>query len=256
MKKRVIASLLAVTLVCMMTACGEKDVTGTVTEKAEAEVTEEIAEAAEEAVEEVAEEVAEEVEEEVAEEPVEEAAEGDDNISIGVNEGNTYENAFFGVGCTLDSDWTLESQEQILARNKLAADMVDEKFAEVFESGAVITDMVATNSNGVDTVNVGIEKLVGGAMLIDEDKYIELSDPQVTEMLGSMGLENVTSTQLDVSLAGENHAGLLIEAEYSGIKVYEELVCIKNGSYILCVTACTWQENKVDDILSTFYALQ
>ena len=263
MKKRVIAVLLAVSLVCVMTACGEKEVTGNVTEakvenveaalaEAEAAVEETEAEEEEAVVEEVS-EVVEEVAEEAAEEAEEEA------ITIGVNEGNTYENEYFGIGCTLDSDWTLESQEQILARNQLASDLVGDEIGEVlsdaFESGRVITDMVAVNANGMDTVNVGIEKLVGGAMLIDEKQYIDLSEPQLIEALTSMGLENVTTTKIDLDFAGDKHAGVLIEAEYSGVPVYEELAVVKNGAYILCVTAATWQENGIDAIFSNFYAL-
>ncbi len=266
MKKKFITLLCALSVATILVACGtDADVTGeiksTVEEAQTGEDLEEVTEATEEVTPEVIEE-AETTDETEATEVSDDTTEasddesGDNAISMGVSKDNQYENAYFAIGCKLDENWTFETEEQILARNQLAADMVAEKFASVFESGAVITDMVATHSNQLDTVNVGIEKLTGGAMLIDEKQYIELSDPQVTEMLESMGLEKVTSNQTEIELAGKTHGSLEISAEYSGVKVYEKLVVVKNGAYVLCITTCTWQENECDDILSNFYAIE
>ena len=150
----------------------------------------------------------------------------------------------------------MQTDEQILELNNLVADKVSDKFAEVFESGVVITDMMATNVNQVDTVNTGIEKLNGVAMLVDENKYIELSDPQVVEMLGSMGIENITSTRMETEVAGKKRATLLIQGEYSGVPVYEKMVCIKKSGYMFVMTTCTWGEDKTDEVLSNFYEIQ
>ena len=278
MKKKMIALLLAVTVLCI-TACGAKDevVEATinepapvVTEREEGEIDPgaqvETAEVVEEAVtdEDVAE--AEPVEEtEVESEDGTEAdgasdtgseLEAEDDVSLGTNDGTIYENAYFGIGCKLDDQWVMQTDEQILELNNLVADKVSDKFAEVFESGVVITDMMATNVNQVDTVNTGIEKLNGVAMLVDENKYIELSDPQVVEMLGSMGIENITSTRMETEVAGKKRATLLIQGEYSGVPVYEKMVCIKKSGYMFVMTACTWGEDKTDEVLSNFYEIQ
>lgn len=278
MKKKMIALLLAVTVLCI-TACGAKDevVEATinepapvVTEREEGEIDPgaqvETAEVVEEAV----------TEEDVAEaEPVEETEvesedgteadgasdtgselEAEDDVSLGTNDGTIYENAYFGIGCKLDDQWVMQTDEQILELNNLVADKVSDKFAEVFESGVVITDMMATNVNQVDTVNTGIEKLNGVAMLVDENKYIELSDPQVVEMLGSMGIENITSTRMETEVAGKKRATLLIQGEYSGVPVYEKMVCIVKSGYMFVMTACTWGEDKTDEVLSNFYEIQ
>ena len=278
MKKKMIALLLAVTVLCI-TACGAKDevVEATinepapvVTEREEGEIDPgaqvETAEVVEEAV----------TEEDVAEaEPVEDTEvesedgteadgasdtgselEAEDDVSLGTNDGTIYENAYFGIGCKLDDQWVMQTDEQILELNNLVADKVSDKFAEVFESGVVITDMMATNVNQVDTVNTGIEKLNGVAMLVDENKYIELSDPQVVEMLGSMGIENITSTRMETEVAGKKRATLLIQGEYSGVPVYEKMVCIKKSGYMFVMTACTWGEDKTDEVLSNFYEIQ
>lgn len=278
MKKKMIALLLAVTVLCI-TACGAKDevVEATINEPAPIVTEREEGEIDPGAQVETAEVVEEEVtEEDVAEaEPVEETEvesedgteadgasdagselEAEDDVSLGTNDGTIYENAYFGIGCKLDDQWVMQTDEQILELNNLVADKVSDKFAEVFESGVVITDMMATNVNQVDTVNTGIEKLNGVAMLVDENKYIELSDPQVVEMLGSMGIENITSTRMETEVAGKKRATLLIQGEYFGVPVYEKMVCIKKSGYMFVMTTCTWGEDKTDEVLSNFYEIQ
>ena len=278
MKKKMIALLLAVTVLCI-TACGAKDevVEATINEPAPVVTASEEGEIDPVAQVETAEVVEEAVtEEDVAEaEPVEETEvesedgteadgasdtgselEAEDDVSLGTNDGTIYENAYFGIGCKLDDQWVMQTDEQILELNNLVADKVSDKFAEVFESGVVITDMMATNVNQVDTVNTGIEKLNGVAMLVDENKYIELSDPQVVEMLGSMGIEIITSTRMETEVAGKKRATLLIQGEYSGVPVYEKMVCIKKSGYMFVMTACTWGEDKTDEVLSNFYEIQ
>ena len=278
MKKKMSALLLAVTVLCM-TACGAKDevVEATINEPAPVVTEREEGEIDPGARIETAEVVEEEVtEEDVAEaEPVEETEvesedgteadgasdtgselEAEDDVSLGTNDGTIYENAYFGIGCKLDDQWVMQTDEQILELNNLVADKVSDKFAEVFESGVVITDMMATNVNQVDTVNTGIEKLNGVAMLVDENKYIELSDPQIVEMLGSMGIENITSTRMETEVAGKKRATLLIQGEYSGVPVYEKMVCIKKSGYMFVMTTCTWGEDKTDEVLSNFYEIQ
>lgn len=278
MKKKMLALLLAVTVLCM-TACGAKDevVEATINEPAPVVTASEEGEIDPVAQVETAEAVEEAVtEEDVLEaEPVEETEvesedgteadgasdagselEAEDDVSLGTNDGTIYENAYFGIGCKLDDQWVMQTDEQILELNNLVADKVSDKFAEVFESGVVITDMMATNVNQVDTVNTGIEKLNGVAMLVDENKYIELSDPQVVEMLGSMGIENITSTRMETEVAGKKRATLLIQGEYSGVPVYEKMVCIKKSGYMFVMTTCTWGEDKTDEVLSNFYEMQ
>ena len=278
MKKKMIALLLAVTVLCI-TACGAKDevVEATINEPAPVVTASKEGEIDPVAQVETAEVVEEEVtEEDVLEaEPVEETEvesedgteadgasdagselEAEDDVSLGTNDGTIYENAYFGIGCKLDDQWVMQTDEQILELNNLVADKVSDKFAEVFESGVVITDMMATNVNQVDTVNTGIEKLNGVAMLVDENKYIELSDPQVVEMLGSMGIENITSTRMETEVAGKKRATLLIQGEYSGVPVYEKMVCIKKSGYMFVMTTCTWGEDKTDEVLSNFYEIQ
>lgn len=190
-------------------------------------------------------------EEEIADDASEEN--GDEEITLGHNDGAKYENDYFGIGCEFDSNWTLENEEQILARNQIAKSLVDEKFASAFDNAANITDMVAVHSNGMDTVNAGIEKLQGAAILIDEQQYIDITLPQLDEMFTSMGLQDINATAGEMTFAGSKHKCIEVTASFNGVAVYETLVVVKKKNYMLCVTACTWQANGVNDLLANFY---
>ena len=70
-----------------------------------------------------------------------------------------------------------------------------------------------------------------------------------------MGIENIKTSVEQISFAGGTHACIRLEGEYSGVKVYESLVCFKRGGYMALACACTWMEDGTQAILDSFYAL-
>ena len=177
------------------------------------------------------------------------------SISLGTSSNNVYENSFLGIGCTLDDQWTFASDEEILANNQMTKDMIGEEYKEVLESAAVINDMLATHSNGMNTVNINLEKLPLTGLAITEEQYCQASSANLESALANMGLE-ISSVQVSsLEFAGKEHACIKVEGSYSGVKVYETLVAFKQGSYISCITACSWYEDTTLEILSAFYAL-
>ncbi len=177
-----------------------------------------------------------------------------DKYVLGSYDGNTYTNDYFGIAITIDDDWTYNSKEQILAANQMASELVSDDFSDVFSSTNVFIDMLANNANQMDVTQVTIEKLQGMATVITEDKYVELSKDQVIASLESMGLENVVGSVSERELAGEVHPSLVAEGEYMGVPFYQEQVIIKGyNGYIMSVSVCTWQENKIDEAFDMYY---
>lgn len=177
------------------------------------------------------------------------------SVSLGTSSNNVYENAFLGIGCKLSSDWTFATDEEIMENNQLTQDMVGDEYKAVLENAAVISDMFASHSNGMDSVNVNLEKLNLGALAITEEQYCEASVDALEGALSSMGL-NVKSIETStMTFAGSKHACIIVEGEFEGVSVYETLVTIRQGNYMSCITACTWYDNTISDILDAFYAL-
>ena len=176
-------------------------------------------------------------------------------FAVGSSSGNRYENTFLGIGCKLDENWTFLSDEQIRENNAAAADMMAEEYQELVAESSVVYDMMANHQNEVDTLSLNMEKLSGAAKLVTEEQYAQLSLEGLEGSLSSMGIENIQTSVEQISFAGGTHACIRLEGEYSGVKVYESLVCFKRGGYMALACACTWMEDGTQAILDSFYAL-
>ena len=176
-------------------------------------------------------------------------------FSTGTSSGNRYENAFIGIGCELDSDWIFMTDEEIQQQNQAGMEIAGEEYQELLENAETISDMMATNVNETDTVNVSLEKLSGVARLIGEDVYVEQGMENLDGVMESMGLENVTTETGEMEFAGSTHKTISTEAELMGVKMYQKQVCVKCSGYMAIVSVCTWQENTTDQILANFFAL-
>jgi hypothetical protein len=173
-------------------------------------------------------------------------------FSIGSSAGNTYKNEFIGIQCALDSNWVFKTDAEIQAINEITMGLVGQEYKDALANAAVIQDMMATHTNGMDTVNVVLEKLSGIYLAVSEEQYMNLAKDSAVNALASMGLTIVSSEVAKVQLAGKEHTALVVEANIAGLTIYEYMVVIKCNGYIACVTVATWNENTCLDILSKF----
>lgn len=253
MKKNYIIKLMTALCISSMlftlTACG-KDEANTA-----AEVVEEVEEVAEEEPEEVVEEPEieepEEVEEEVEEElSLEEIVE----MVTGSYNGSKYENEYFGIGIELDSEWNLRSPEEIEEQRATALEISNssELIEQSFEGA--ITDFLAINQNGYDTINFGID--MADCTDYSEQEYAEASIEPTKSALSEMGLEDVDAEVTSYDFDGTAHSAIKIKANYNGVPVYEFLFAVKNDKYISNITTCTWHEDHTEELADLFYSLQ
>ena len=176
-------------------------------------------------------------------------------FAVGSSSGNRYENTFLGIGCALDENWTFLTDEQIRENNAASADMMAEEYQELVADASVVYDMMANHQNEFDTLSLNMEKLSGAALLISEEQYAQLSLEGLEGSLSSMGIENIQTKVEEIPFAGGTHTCIRLEGEFSGVKVYESLVCYKRGGYMALACACTWLEDGTQTILDCFYAL-
>lgn len=176
-------------------------------------------------------------------------------LELGTVTSNHYENSFIGIGCDFGSEWTFKTDEEIRELNESVLGMLDEEYAEAVQKANNVYDMYATHENGTDTVNIIFQKLSGAQLLISESDYAEASKDSVGDALESMGMTGITIETGTQDFAGEEHTNITVEGEYSGIKVYERMVCLKRKGYIVNVTVCTWQTDSTQDVLDQFYTV-
>lgn len=97
----------------------------------------------------------------------------DKDFLLGTVNGNVYENSFIGIGCELDKNWNFYNEEQILEVNDMTKDMVGEDYKKYFTEKSYYIDMMAVHSNGMDTVNINVQKLELAQSMFSEDDYID-----------------------------------------------------------------------------------
>ena len=227
MKKRIIALLLSLMMVCSLCACGssDEDVSGTVTPVDKPADTQEVSE--------------------------------EKDFSIGETNGNVYENEFLGIGCALDGDWQFYTQEQIMEMNDYVIEEADsEDISKALKNNAVIYDMMATDQSNGNTIQVNFENLGPvNSVLYGEEKYCEAGLDNITKSYGDMGYENVSAEIITVTFAGEEHQAIVISSTLQGIQIYQKEVVIKCGNYMALVCFSSANEASVDEMMSLFYKL-
>lgn len=216
--KKLTAMLLVLVMMLSLCACGEKNVSGTVS-------------------------------------PQEEQTEVD--FQLGVTTGGKYESTFLGIGCSLDDSWSFASQEELAQMIGATAEMFDnEEYAEQMKNTDMFYDMAAAADDGLVNINIIIQNMgLLYGMALSEEKYIEISQEGLEEQLSSAGftLEGVEAGT--VTFAGQERSGLHITCTYQGIAYYCQQVYIKQGNYMSVITLASFFEDDTDAMLDYFYAV-
>lgn len=216
--KKLTAMLLVLVMMLSLCACGEKNVSGTVS-------------------------------------PQEEQTEVD--FQLGVTTGGKYESTFLGIGCSLDDSWSFASQEELAQMIGATAEMFDnEEYAEQMKNTDMFYDMAAASDDGLVNINIIIQNMgLLYGMALSEEKYIEISQEGLEEQLSSAGftLEGVEAGT--VTFAGQERSGLHITCTYQGIAYYCQQVYIKQGNYMSVITLASFFEDDTDAMLDYFYAV-
>lgn len=177
-----------------------------------------------------------------------------DDFSVGVTEGQRYWNDTVGVGCTLGDEWYFYTEEEIAAQNGLAAGMLREDYAKMVAESGSMMDMLALNTETGTSVNVTLQRLsLTDALLINEQKYAEISTESLTEALEQIGLENVGTSVDKVEFLGEKHPCVRVTGVMQGVDFFETLAIFKTGRTVCIVTVGCFQEDTSAEVLACFY---
>ncbi|MBQ6569426.1 MAG: hypothetical protein IJL87_04135 [Clostridia bacterium] len=180
----------------------------------------------------------------------------EEEISIGVNEGNVYSNEFFGIKCELDNTWTLSSEEEIAQMNGFVLDNLGDEYAEKAKNADYFYDMVASKTDSTQTLNIVIQnigKLYGA--LFDAEAVAEASLESSKDALTQLGYSNVTAETAKFKFLGKEEPGVVITAEISGIKFYEAQVYVAKGGYVAIVTVGSYYEDNIQNLFDMFKSL-
>lgn len=177
-----------------------------------------------------------------------------DEFSAGVQAENSYWNEAVNIGCTLGSEWYFYTDEEIAEQNGLATGMLREDYAKLVEESGSMMDMLAVNTETGENVNITLQRLtLADALVLDEQKYAEISAEPLVEALEQTGLEDVSTSVDEVDFLGEKHPCIRVKALMQNMDFFETLVIVKTGRTVCVVTVACFLEDTTEEVLANFY---
>ena len=181
----------------------------------------------------------------------------DDLLQFGTVDGDVYENVTLGYGCKLEG-WSYADEAKIAEMNNLGKDALPEDMQDMIEDTGNVFDMFAESADGMQNINVQFQDigLLYGALL-DAEQIVDLTVEQMPDLLVSAGYdESTVCEKTTVILDGTEYAGISVEGiNMMGIQLYQKMVCIERGEYLVYITATSFLEDSVDEIYANFYSL-
>lgn len=178
-------------------------------------------------------------------------------LELGSVSGGRYENSYFGFGCELGELWTYASEEQLLSMVQATADLVDdENLKDELLKADMFYDMMTYFYDGVTNMNVIVQN-IGAAYgaLLDEDAIAEQTAEVMPEQLAAASMDVQSCEQVVVEFAGVDHAGILIHSTINGSDMYQLQAFVKAGKYVAIITISSPLEDNIDAMLGFFYAV-
>lgn len=178
----------------------------------------------------------------------------DGGFSAGIQTENSYWNDTVSIGCTLGDEWYFYTDEEIAEQNGLVTGMLREDYAKLVEESGSMMDMLAVNLETGENVNITLQRLtLADALVLDEQKYAEISAEPLVEALEQTGLEDVSTSVDEVEFLGEKHPCVRVKALMQDMDFFETLVIVKTGRTVCVVTVACFLEDTTEEVLANFY---
>lgn len=177
------------------------------------------------------------------------------DMLFGEVKNETYENAFLGLGCTMEGwhYYTDEEMEEVNQRTKAA---LSNELDELVDRNIAI--MMVERPDGMQNVNIQLQNV---------KDYVAIYNMMGLEYVATSSLGGFESTLeaagfTDIQLGvGELNIGdktfTCVTGEYklNGIQVYFKQIWDLRDNYLVTVTATTIQDNTTDEVFSNFFLL-
>ena len=171
--------------------------------------------------------------------------------------GGVYTNEFLGIGCTLDSNWTYLTDEEIAELNRSTTEQLSDEEMRAAMEDASLQDMFAQADGGLVNINITIENLgVLHGTAMDEARFLEILRPTVETAFTDIGMTGLVMEASTETFVGESHAVMNISGTLEAdVPFYQKVVLIKRGTYMASVSIGSAMENITADIAALFYKL-
>ena len=177
--------------------------------------------------------------------------ESDVDSKRGKFDGQTYENTFLGIGCTLDRQWmyaTPEEVEQIMAASGSAMGISGLSDEDVYY------DMFAATSEGYQ-ISVTFSKDTYLTKKLSEEELLEASADMLEYYIQSAGYENLQTGIEEFSFLDYDTKVLKVSADAYGRTLCEYIVTFRTQKHIVSITVFAESEEACAQLIDQFYTL-
>lgn len=177
------------------------------------------------------------------------------DVDLGAVADGVYENAHFGLGCSLDESWDITPQTEVLALNEWdsEADLREQMLDSLAKPG-YFYELMAEKEDRSATVTVCVENV---AIMEDPDctpeNYVRSAVVTAREALSTVGIEGAIVEQVERDVAGEHCFGYVMHFGHGEDAMYQKSVYIHRGIYVAVITVSCTGEDITDELLDLFY---
>ena len=178
-------------------------------------------------------------------------------FSLGDTSGITYESKFIGIGFNLPAGWSFYTDEQIKELNNFSIEASGEELQELVENASLIYDMFASDADGVNNINVNLEKVNPLQLIgLDLKQNLENSVPVIRTSYENMGA-SLRDYKVDtITLDGTDFVCLYSTVDFPHVTIYQCALSIKCNGYMASVTVTAIDEATLSEILNAIYVVE
>ena len=174
----------------------------------------------------------------------------------GSSSGYHYSNSYWGIQCTLGSDWDLLSDEKILKINGLNANASVAEYEKAMNSASEgMIDMLATDDTG-SLLQVHLGRITLQESFFSETVLLnEAKDSLLKSLTDSRKVTIQTSDISEISLVGKTHPCVHVVGRYEDTPLYMTVVLLKRETNVAFVAAWSFTMDNTTQLLSCFQPL-
>ena len=178
-----------------------------------------------------------------------------DDIDLGTVADGVYENAHFGMGCSLDESWNITPEEELWTLNEWdAAQDLREQMLDSLAKPGYFYELMAEKEDLSATVNVCVENV---AIMEDPDctpeDYVRSAVVTAREALSTIGVEGAIVEQVEREFAGSPCFGYSMRFDRDGKAMHQKSLYLHSGIYAAVITVSCVGEDITDALLDMFY---
>ena len=168
---------------------------------------------------------------------------------------DTYENAFLGLGCTMEG-WHYYTDEEMETVNQRTKAALSNELDELVDRNIAI--MMVERPDGMQNVNIQLQNVKNYVAIYKMMGLEYVATSSLGGFKSTLEAANFTDIQLEVgevSIGDQSFTCVKGAYKLSGIQVCFKQLWDLRDNYLVTVTATTVQEDTTDEVFAKFFLL-